>query len=127
MIDQPTQTLAQDSCEHSHQESERQSVTLKDQDEYIDGKPYNTLLKLQMKTKLHTTPLIVVYMMVLMVATGKIIMKKPILKITITTTYSNCDDGGAYSNGYDGGGYKDFDDGGGYKNFGDGGYGLNYD
>ncbi|POW19690.1 hypothetical protein PSHT_04449 [Puccinia striiformis] len=41
-----------------------------------------------MKTKLHTTPLIVVYMMVLMVATGKIIMKKPILKITITTTFS---------------------------------------
>ncbi|KAI7958170.1 hypothetical protein MJO29_006387, partial [Puccinia striiformis f. sp. tritici] len=123
-------------------------VALTNQDEYIDGKPYNTLLKLQKKTKLHTTPLIVVYVMALMAASeanfknynhnnvlegnGGVVLDKYDDRggygdCDDGGRYSNCDDGGTYSNGYDEGRYKDFDDAGGYKNFEDGGYGPNYD
>ncbi|KAI9618142.1 hypothetical protein H4Q26_012486 [Puccinia striiformis f. sp. tritici PST-130] len=41
-IDRPTQSLTQDDCEHSHQRSERRSVTFNNQDEYINYKPDNT-------------------------------------------------------------------------------------
>ncbi|POW19068.1 hypothetical protein PSHT_05093 [Puccinia striiformis] len=41
-IDRPTQSLTQDDCEHSHQRSERRSVTFNNQDEYIHYEPDNT-------------------------------------------------------------------------------------
>ncbi|POW09047.1 hypothetical protein PSHT_09299 [Puccinia striiformis] len=41
-IDRPTQSLTQDDCEHSHQRSERRSVTFNNQDEYINYEPDNT-------------------------------------------------------------------------------------
>ncbi|POW14180.1 hypothetical protein PSTT_03195 [Puccinia striiformis] len=41
-IDRPTQSLTQDDCKHSHQRSERRSVTFNNQDEYIHYEPDNT-------------------------------------------------------------------------------------
>ncbi|POW12765.1 hypothetical protein PSTT_04389 [Puccinia striiformis] len=142
-IDRPTQSLTQDDCKHSHQRSERRSVTFNNQDEYIHYEPDNTnhpdLHPFETgdedQAPHHTSDS--------SFHNGsddgdgldhshEVYLEDP----NATTVryndcddgggYSDCEDGGAYSNGEDGDGYKHLGDGGGYKHFDDGGGSENF-
>ncbi|KAI9618086.1 hypothetical protein KEM48_006873 [Puccinia striiformis f. sp. tritici PST-130] len=112
--------------------------------------PISTLLRLGMKTKLPTTPLIVVSQRSDdgdgLDHSHEVYLEDPRCNDVLNGDsnnfdgnghnddvyddnggYSDCEDGGAYSNGEDGDGYEHLDDGGGYEHFDDGGGSENFD
>ncbi|KAI9621588.1 hypothetical protein H4Q26_015596 [Puccinia striiformis f. sp. tritici PST-130] len=145
-INRPTQSLTQDNCSHSPQQSEQRLVTFNDQNEYINYEPDNTN-----DPNCHPfetgdedqAPYHAPDSSFYNGSNGSngldhndkadfddLHNNNPVFdgnggggldNYDDGGGYNDCDDGGRYGGGNDGGGYEHFDDGGGYEHSDDGG------